>query len=187
VASRIALQELEKPDRWSENSIAKALVHAQLFHGKLLVVPRTSWTGHECDLLAIDQPSLRLIDLEIKISRSDLLADPKKDKWWSRGGWLYRENRWAQETQREWPPKVWKHYYVMPREIWRKDTATLEARLPKNSGVLLIWRDFGKVQVSVARRSKPNKDAKPIDHVDVLDIARLAGYRMWDALVRMEA
>ena len=62
---------------WSENLIAATLAR-QIFHRKhLVVVPNCSWPGSECDLLVVT-PSLRIIDVEIKISRADLLADTKK-------------------------------------------------------------------------------------------------------------
>lgn len=183
--NRVPLLELELP--WSEARVAKALVHSQLFQRKIIIVPRCHWAGAEADLLAVHGPSMRLIDVEIKISRQDLLADPKKDKWWSRKGWDLGRGTWAQERMREWPPKVWKHYYAMPAEIWRKGRVALEPKLPQASGVILLGPGSdGQLLAWVARRAKANKKAEPIKPADVLDLARLAGLRMWDALVRLE-
>lgn len=174
---------------WSEARVARALIHSQLFQRKLLIVPRCHFTGPEADLLAVHAPSMRLIDVEIKISRADLLADPKKDKWWVRKGWDFKRGTWAEERMRAWPPKVWKHYYAMPAPIWRKRTAELEAQLPQASGVILLQPqhcDPSQPVAWLARRAKPNPKAQSIQPVDVMDLARLAGLRMWDALVKLE-
>lgn len=182
---RIALLDDALP--WSEARIAKALVHSQLFQRKLLIVPRCHFAGAEADLLAVHTPSLRLIDIEIKISRADLLADPKKDKWWHRSRWDSALGDWRNQWQLEWPAKVWKHYYAMPAAIWRKGQESLEPRLPAASGVILLARDDrGLLTASVARRAKPNPKTSPIQPADVMDLARLAGLRMWDALVKQE-
>lgn len=185
MATRTALLETVLP--WSEARIARALVHSQLFQRKIIIVPRCHFAGAEADLLAVHGPSLRLIDIEIKISRSDLLADPKKDKWWSRRGWDYKAGTWAEERQRNWPPGIWKHYYAMPADIWRKGSVSLEPKLPAASGVILLGPDSGgQIIAWLARRAKPNKRAKALEPVDVMDLARLAGLRLWDALLRQE-
>ena len=67
---------------WSERLIARELA-VGLFARRLVVVDNCIWTGHECDLLCVTT-DLRIVDVEIKISRSDLKADAKKDKWFRR-------------------------------------------------------------------------------------------------------
>jgi hypothetical protein len=172
---------------WSEARIGRALVHSQLFQRKIVIVPRCHWAGHEADLLAIHQPSLRLIDIEIKISRADLLADPKKDKWWERRAWDMKTGDWKHQRMREWPPKVWKHYYAMPADIWRKGRESLEPKLPKASGVILLGEDHTGLTIAwLARRAQGNPKAAQLGPVDVMDLARLAGLRMWDALAKAE-
>lgn len=195
---------------WSENSIARALARQTFNRKYLVVVPNCTWTGHECDLLVVTE-NLRIIDVEIKISRADLKADAKKEKWWHRehlGYWptvselrhnprsnelrLEREYRRARykSTPKDWPRKVWKHYYALPKEIWHPD---LLAALPSSqSGVLLLDRDgyprpVGQaMRVDCVRRATPNRDAAPISPAAAVDIARLASLRMWDAYARLE-
>lgn len=173
---RVQLREL-RPEGWSENLIARAIARDQAVARRaLLVVPRCHWTGHECDLLAVDRETLKLVDIEVKISRADLKADAKKDKWWS--------YHWSREpSPREWPPKVWRHYYALPAEVWRPELA---ASIPPRSGVLLLERDQRGATVRVARRAVPNKQAKPISPSDAIDLARLCGLRMWDAIAKQE-
>ncbi|WP_258129219.1 hypothetical protein [Achromobacter anxifer] len=195
---------------WSENSIARALARQTFNRKYLVVVPNCNWTGHECDLLVVTE-NLRIIDVEIKISRADLKADAKKEKWWKRehiGYWptvtemrhsylsndlaLFRRDRRGRykNTPKDWPDKVWKHYYALPKEIWTPEL--LDALPNQNSGILLLDRDcyprpVGQaMRVDCVRRATPNRDAVPISPAAAVDVARLASLRMWDAYARLE-
>jgi hypothetical protein len=140
-------------------------------------VPNCNWTGNECDLLVVE-PRLRLIDVEIKTTRSDLLADPGKDKWWHPLGFWHGER--PPRKPREWPQQIWKHYYCLPLAVWQDD---LIGALPPKSGIVLIHEgQHGQPYLKVLRRCRANPNAKPIDHGQAINIARLAGLRMWDAL-----
>lgn len=171
---------------WSENAIAHALVHQFLQRKALVVVPRCNWTGHECDLLAVMLPCLRIVDFEVKISRSDLKADAKKDKWWHHHPYVWRGEQ-PPPTARHWPPKVWKHYYVLPADIWSEELLTA---LPSaNSGVLTLTPRPAMrsgVLVHCVRRAKPNPSAQPVRPQEALDLARLASLRMWDLALKRE-
>lgn len=167
---------------WNEHLIAGEIARQTLARKCVVLVDNCSWTGHECDVLAVTT-DLRVIDVEVKISRADLKADAGKSKWWhSGGGW----RAWAGETRpapiaREWPPRVWKHYFALPADIWRDD---LIAALPSpKSGVLLLKQQErgAPVVVECRRRATPNKDATRLSPANVMDIARLANLRMWEA------
>lgn len=180
--------------KWSERSIARA-VSCQHFNRKhLVLVPNCNWTGHECDVLAITT-DLRIIDLEIKISRQDLKADAKKDKWWHRApttwdGATRSFRASAPDERRVWPPKVWKHYYVMPRDLW--DDCLFEFLPSPASGVLLLSEQAGygtrapMLTVSCMRPAKGDKDAERVSPADAVDIARLASLRMWEVIEKNE-
>lgn len=192
-AACIDTPPVETVKRWSEGQIAAALAR-QTFNSKyLVVVPNCNWPGNECDLLAITE-NLRVIDIEIKISRADLKADAKKDKWFHHWDWRIdgpRDSRGdRQRRPREWPLKTWKHYYAMPADIWKDD---LLSCLPSPaSGVLLLHATRcgsvrgreSPVRIECVKMAKPCRDAKPISSEDAIDIARLASLRMWDALSR---
>jgi hypothetical protein len=172
--------------KWNEKMIGRAL-SMQVFHNKnLIVIPNCTWPGSECDLLAV-RPDLRLVDVEIKISRADLKADQYKDKWLH--PWDYRAHGWrgpapGERARVEWPAKIWKHYYALPRDIWRDD---LVEDINPMSGILLMRaRDDGTVSIGVERQAKPNKAAQPISPADVINLARLASVRMWDAYLELE-
>ena len=161
----------------TENQIAEALAHG-LFHRRVLVVPNCNWTGHECDLLVVTH-DLRIVDVEIKISRHDLKQDAKKDKWWMSRPWSRRH---LPREPRLWPQKVWKHYYAVQKDVWH---ANLLPTLPIASGVILVAPDGrcnAGVSIDIIRKAKPNKDAQPICPADAVDLARLASLRMWAAL-----
>lgn len=169
---------------WSEARIGSALAR-QTFKNGLCVVPNCTWTGHECDLLVVTE-KLMLVDVEIKISRADLKADAKKDKWWRRtASWGIDEARPA-PVHRDWPPKVWKHYYALPRYLWKDDL--LETLASTASGIILLGTDRTPElnSVEMIRRPKPNADAKAISAASVAAIARLASLRMWDAFLVAE-
>lgn len=171
-----------KVERWSEALIANAVVR-QVFRRTVLCVPNCVWTGHECDLLCVDK-SLRVIDVEIKISRADLKADHFKDKWtrWT-GPRPYGAPR-PPRVLRDWPTRVWRHYYVLPADVW---TPELLASLPsQKSGVVTIAREnpdyvyaTGGYVAKVVRRARSNPDAKQLTSTQVIDIARLSTLRLW--------
>jgi len=195
---------LEAPARpmlqpWSERLIARAIA-LQTFNRRYLVaVPNCNWTGHECDLLVVTD-NLRIIDVEVKISRADLKADAKKAKWWHRKFLGHAEPREVfkngrlqaiyrdpiyDTNARLHPPKVWKHYYALPRDIW---TPELEASLPSTaSGILLLDRTRGETRIECIRRATPSRDAKPISAEAAVDIARLASLRMWESFQLLDA
>jgi hypothetical protein len=172
---------------WNERNIATAISRQVLDRKCVVLVDNCLWTGYECDVLGVTT-DLRVIDIEIKISRADLKADAGKDKWWHRipgsYDWKTRSYPPGSSTVRVWPPKVWKHYYAMPLDIWKPEL--LDAMPSPASGVILMknlarhdepFNAFAKV----ARRAHPNRDASRLTAEQVMDIARLANLRMWNA------
>lgn len=177
---------------WNEHLIARAISRQTLARKCVVLVDNCNWTGHECDVLGVTT-DLRIIDVEVKISRSDLKADAKKDKWWKSLTWSEKlaagrdpQNRelWDRRDPVDHPRKVWKHYYAMPKEIWKPDL--LDCLPSKASGVLLLTDRNGLIEVCCARRATPNKDACRLKPEQVMDIARLANLRMWESYYRLE-
>lgn len=182
---------------WNEFVIARAIAVQTLARKCVVLVDNCNWTGHECDVLGVTT-DLRIIDVEVKISRADLKADAKKDKWWSRTFLGYgpreevrdsagrlqmvRQPSLYDEKPRQHPPKVWKHYYAMPADIWKPEL--LDCMPSQASGVILMREQRNSVTpvaAEVVRRAKPAKDAYRLQPSQVLDIARLANLRMWEA------
>lgn len=173
---------------WSEYKIARAISLQTLARKCVVLVDNCNWTGHECDVLGVTT-DLRIIDIEVKISRADLQADAKKDKWWQRFGYHW-DDRAKPPVARAHPPKVWKHYYAMPKEIWKPEL--LDCLPSATSGVLLLDhqgypREVDQfMRVSCVRRATPAKDAYRLKPNEVMDIARLANLRMWEAYKRQD-
>lgn len=181
--------------QWSEHMIARAIALQTLERKCLVLVDNCGWTGHECDVLAVTK-DLRIIDVEVKISRADLKADARKDKWWQRHGWGHYEMIEGRRicvdppsTARQHPPKVWKHYYAMPADIWKPEL--LDCLPSAASGVLLLReasdRHQGQIVVKCIRRATPAKDAFRLTPAQAVDIARLANLRMWEAYQRRDS
>lgn len=179
---------------WDANEIARVLARQFFLSKNLVVVPECAWTGHECDLLVVTM-DLRVIDVEIKVSRADLKRDASKSKWWrsltaqeaqAKGIDTHRWDPWAHREPRQWPDKVWKHYVAVPKEIW--DDGLFEALPSTASGVLLLARRAnrgGRLFVQCQRRATPCRDAQKISPAAAIDIARLASLRMWDSFAQV--
>lgn len=176
--------------KWSEHNIARAIALQTLERKCLVLVDNCNWTGHECDVLGVTR-DLRIIDIEVKISRADLKADAQKDKWWHRPDWRWADKDKPGATANLHPRKVWKHYYALPKEIWKPEL--LDCLPSKASGVLLLsWIGGARsirapIAVDCIRRATPNKDAYRLTAENVIDIARLANLRMWEAYARRDA
>lgn len=182
---------------WTEGKIARILAR-NTFKADLCVLPNCTWTGHEVDLLVVAN-GRRIVDVEIKISRADLKADKHKEKWWRWLSWDAQQSlrvtlgrapeRRECRERREWPQKVWKHYYAMPAEIWRD---ALLADVQPMSGVLLLHglpQSHGyqpDYRVECVKRARPCRDAHVLTDAEVIAVARLASLRMWDAYAAVE-
>lgn len=171
---------------WSEGKVGRILAR-NTFAKALCVLPNSTWTGDEIDLLVVP-PCLRCVDVEIKVSRADLRADRNKARWWrqpgqSRGG--------GPPAPIAYPKHVWKHYYAMPVDIWHADL--LDIIWPQ-SGVLLVSESRGAHglngyaygDVECVQRATPNKAAKPLGPHQIHAVARLASLRMWDTYRDLE-
>lgn len=155
-----------------------AVLARRTFAGALCVVDRCTRLGSECDLLVVTT-NLRAIDVEVKISRADLKADRKKDKWFDTQGWDLATRSWR-KTPRDWPQNVWKHYYVVAAPIWRDEL--LDHCQPKSGVITVELNPDGHLRhINVKRRCTANRADTPLKPEVVVDIARLASLRMWDA------
>jgi hypothetical protein len=186
--------------QWNERSIGRAIFEQAFTRKHVVLLPNSYFTGYETDLLIV-RNDLRLVDIEIKRSRSDFRADQHKDKWWKYGPyapdpsgaqmpWGTGPRMVPSKERREWPIRIWKHYYALPAEIW---TPELEAEISPKSGIMLLkerytetqlkeWEVKQAVNLRIHRQAKPNKDAKPIDAASAIDVARLCNTRMWAVL-----
>ena len=160
--------------KWTAGIIARHIATQTLARRCVVLVDCCNWTGYECDVLGVTN-DLRVIDIEVKISRADFKADAAKDKWWHRLAW----GEAGPKRHRLHPPRVWKHYVAMPLDVWRDDL--MQFMPSPASGLLLLTDKNGRVEVRCERRATPSKTAERISAASAIDIARLANLRMWDA------
>ncbi|MEM1191514.1 MAG: hypothetical protein AAGI72_23485 [Pseudomonadota bacterium] len=187
----MAIIRRQEPDpvsvEWTEGRIG-SLLNTHLFRRDyLVVVPNCHFASYEADLLAVSK-NLRLVDVEIKISRSDLKADAKKGKWQGGDRWEFcdQEKRHvrAGTWSTDWPPRIWKHYYAMPAEIWKDEL--FECLPSEKSGVLLLRHDGMHFICRVHRPAKPQRNAATLTNEEVVNVARLASLRMWSVIEKRE-
>lgn len=160
--------------KWTAREIARSLAVQVFNHKHLIVCPNTYWPGNETDLLLV-RTDLRLMDVEIKISRSDLKADAKKDKWFDMP-LTWRDER--PKTPRTHPRRIWKHYYCMPESVWKDG---LEQDIQPTSGVILMRNHGDRLGTRLIRQAKPAKDAERITPEELADIARMQSHKMWES------
>ena len=103
----------EKPITTIEMEVAIAKMFGIRTH---IIVPNVSWGFgmHECDLFLIKKSGVA-VEVELKRSKSDLLADFEK-----RHGHIDRQNR------------ITEFYYGMPEDMYEK----CKDLIPENAGLL---------------------------------------------------
>jgi hypothetical protein len=131
---------------------------------KHIIVPNISWGFgmHECDLFLIKKTGVA-VEVEIKRSKSDLLADFKK-----RHNHEDRQNR------------ITELYYALPEELYEgcKDL------IPVNAGIIVCYRytNYKKeltIQATIKRTPKRIKGARKLTQEEQLKVARLGCMRIW--------
>lgn len=124
---------------------------------KHLIVPNVSWglMNHECDLLILRKTGYA-IEVEIKVSKSDLLAEEKK-------------------KHDHWSPKIKELYFAVP--YYMKEFA-LE-NIPNIAGLVIVGSERNKhYPVVVERTPISNNDARPFSEIERYKLARLGTLRI---------
>jgi len=128
-----------------------------------VIVPNISWgvNLHECDLLIIRKSGYG-IEVEIKISRSDLKADLKKHH-----NHIDRANR------------ISELYFAIPDYL--KDSIEF---IPEDAGILILERNkyyhqFNCLKVQRFRKAKINKNRNKFSEDEILKVAHLGAMRIW--------
>lgn len=128
-----------------------------------IIVPNLSWGlpgMHECDLFILKMSGYG-VEVEIKRSKSDLLADFKKS-----------------HNHKDRFNRIKEFYYAFPESMLK----TCEESIPKDAGIIVCRRsDWGKklVYASFHRAATPIKTARKLTPEEQFKIARLAAMRIW--------
>jgi len=124
-----------------------------------LIVPNVSWCLglHECDLLICSKAGY-CTEVEIKISKSDLIKDKEK-------GHGHKSK------------KIKYLYFAIPEELNRPDVIE---HIPSHSGILVVID--GKYSLSTKELRPPvkNGECRALTDKERYEMARLGALRMWD-------
>jgi hypothetical protein len=128
-----------------------------------IIVPNVSWGlpgMHECDLFIIKTSGYG-VEVEIKISKSDLLADFKKG-----------------HSHKDRFNRIKEFYYAFPESMLK----SCEELIPKDAGIITCRRsDWGSklVYASFHRDPVPIKTARKLTLEEQFKVARLGTMRIW--------
>ena len=124
---------------------------------KNIIVPNVSWGAnlHECDLLVI-RDSGYAIEVEIKISKSDLRADAKKRH-------QHKSNR------------IKELYFAIPDYL--EDCIEY---IPERAGVLILTKNEWGLQCRTKRKAKANPNCSKFTTEEKLKVAHLGTMRIWN-------
>jgi hypothetical protein len=138
------------------------------------VVPNVSWgwgLGYEADLICVN-PGGHAVEVEIKVSRSDLRADAKKNKW---AAWRPGNTEGAVFRRGTLDHRIWKFYYAVPQQLVA-DCLALEGGWP-GAGILAVAADH---TVTMVRRPMPITATRLVTPDELVKLGHLAAMRYWD-------
>lgn len=124
-----------------------------------VIVPNVSWgfLEHEADLLVLSKSGYAW-EVEIKVSRSDLLRDKEKRH---------------------------KHKSDKVRQLWFAIPEKLSGSIPDipdHAGVLVV---SNRGLVSEVRKPKPNQSALKLTLAEQFQVARLGAMRVWGLKIKI--
>lgn len=127
-----------------------------------IIVPNISWGlpgMHECDVFIV-KTSGYAVEVEIKRSKSDLLADFKK------------KHNHDDERIREF-------YYALPETLLEK----CEELIPEHAGIISCnrsqWSNRNDVYASIKRKPKVRKGCRKLTQEEQFKVAKLGTMRIW--------
>jgi len=125
-----------------------------------IIVPNISWGllgMHECDIFLIKKSGY-CMEVEIKISKSDLLADFKKEH-------QHKDNR------------IKEFYYAIPIKLLE----SCESLIPEHIGIIVCERIKNRkhIHTKIHRKTTTNKKARKLTDKEMLKVAKLGCMRIW--------
>ena len=130
-----------------------------------IIVPNISWGFHwmhECDMFIVTKAGIAT-EVEIKISKSDLLKDFEKG-----------------HNHQDKAGRITYFYYAMPEILYEK----VKDLIPKDAGILTCYRpdwdaDGTRVYIHEKRKPEKRKDTRKLTPEEQLKIAWLGTMRIW--------
>lgn len=130
---------------------------------KYIIVPNISWGFggmHECDMFIVSKAGVAT-EVEIKISKSDLLADFKKG-----------------HDHKDRQGRITYFYYAMPETLYEK----VKDLIPQDAGILTCARgswEGASVYVKEVRKPEKRKNARKLTTQECFKIAWLGTMRIF--------
>jgi len=162
----MTVRRVTKPKTKPITTIEMEIAIAKMFGIRQhIIVPNLSWglTGmHECDLFLIKKSGVS-VEIEIKRSKSDFLADFKKGH--------NHKDRYNRITE---------FYYAFPEDLIDKCIELI----PEHAGIISCkrWIDYNKeewVSAQIKRPPKRIKGARKLTEEEQLKVARLGCMRIF--------
>lgn len=149
----------------SEGMVQKALFDCYVQRGHILITPNAQLWFWEVDLITVIPGSMRIIENEIKVTRSDFKADFKKRKH----NFIGRADNYGPNYFR----------YVVPKGVCK------EGELPAYAGLIEFeLRDSlfdGQLQLSLREKKRcPILHRQPIDKQTILSLSKKLMWRYWN-------
>jgi hypothetical protein len=131
---------------------------------KNIIVPNISWGFggmHECDMFIVSKAGI-VTEIEIKLTKADLLADFKKG-----------------HDHKDRQGRITYFFYAMPQTMYEK----CKDLIPPDAGILSCYRsewDENKIYVSEKRKGIKRKNARKLTPEEQFKIAWLGTMRIWN-------
>jgi len=126
-----------------------------------VIVPNLSWgmLPYECDIAVMPVKGRYLYEVEIKVSKSDLIRDKDKQKW-----------KWGGIS------KVRKFWYAIPKKLEGSIS-----HIPEFAGIFIISEpEYSRKFCGIEQVRKPKLlQAKPMTDEQRFNLARLGAMRIW--------
>jgi len=127
-----------------------------------IIVPNVSWGlpgMHECDVFIVKKTGYA-VEVEIKRTKSDLLADFKK-------------------SHNHDDERIKEFYYALPEKLLE----TCTEFIPEHAGIISCgrspWSNRNDVYASIKRNPKPRKGARKLTQEEQFKVAKLGVMRIW--------
>lgn len=125
-----------------------------------VIVPNISWGmfNHECDLTILSKAGY-VYEVEIKVSKSDLIRDKKKMKW--KIGMSYLDHNIFRAL-----------WFAIPQKL-----QPFIEHIPEHAGIFVVNKNGWVQQI---RQPKIDYSAKKLKDEEKFQLARLGVLRIWD-------
>ena len=127
-----------------------------------IIVPNLSWGlpgMHECDLFIVKKSGYA-VEVEIKRTKADLLADFKKKHDHS-------------------DVRIREFYYALPEKLLESCTELI----PEHAGIISCyksqWATRNQIYATIIRKAKIRKDARKLTSEEQFKVAKLGTMRIW--------